>query len=103
MVSAAFALLTRNLNAIRGVAENLATSTPSILKLRSSMRLLGHNLRAGPKVREKVADFLPYFRASRQSAPVDANQAYQFVAGINRNNVILRRSRSPRLADAVHQ
>src|ERR1700691_5645295 len=101
MVSAGSALLTRNLNAIRGVAENLTTSAPSILKPRSGMHLLSHNSRPGPEVRKEVADLLPNFRPTCQAVPVNANQADQLVACIYRDNVILRQGRSSRLPDSV--
>src|SRR5258707_4896845 len=103
MVSVGSALVTRSLNTITGDAENFATSAPSILKLRSGMRLLGYDLRFAAKIREEVPNLPPHFRAPRQSAPVNPNQPHQLVARINRDNVIFRRSRPARLPDPVHQ
>src|SRR5580704_16068450 len=103
MVSPGLALVRRNFKTIKGAAANSATSAPSILKPRSGIGLLRHNSRLGPEIRKEASDFPPHFRPPGQSPPVDSNQADQLIARVNRDDVILRRSRSARLADAVYQ
>src|SRR5580704_18574605 len=81
MVSCGLAFSTRSLNVSSGATAKGTASAPSTMKRRSGMRSL-------LQLREEVAYLPPYLGAAGQPVPVRANQTHQFVALVDRRQVI---------------
>src|SRR5215469_13856676 len=53
------------------------------------MQSLSRELRFGTKFRKEFSNFLPDLRTAGKSAPVNANKAYEPVANIDRDDIVL--------------
>src|ERR1700722_2771391 len=76
---------------MRGAAAWGTASAVSILKCSSGMRRLSYLNASLLEAGEEVIDFLPHFRPAGKPMPVHADEPYQPIALIHRDNVVLRR------------
>src|SRR5580704_16621019 len=116
MTSLATALLMRSLNSSVGATVKRCASAFSIWKLRSGILslagplllfcLLSDDCRDGRSLFqsvEKAANFLPDLGSAGKPAPVAANQAYQFVALVDWEHVVLGSCDSSHVSHPVDQ
>src|ERR1700733_2582317 len=103
MVSLATALLMRSLNRSVGATVKRCGSAFSIWKLRSGIGFLFHNRGSLFQFVEKARNLLPDLGSTGKAAPVGANQSDQLVAFVDRQQIILWRSKSAGVPDAIDE
>src|SRR5208282_1771755 len=97
----------RSLNRSVGATVKRCASAFSIWKLSSGIRFLFHcsSCHGRPTLQsiEELADLLPHFGSPGKPMPVRANEAHEFVTLVDREHVVLRRSISPDVSNAIHE
>src|SRR5579864_8657408 len=86
-----------------GATANGTASAPSTRKLKSGMCPLCSRPSSLPESRKESCDLLPHLTSAGESAPVHADQADEFVALINRNQVVFAPRTFAGRADSIDQ
>src|SRR6266568_1440894 len=96
------ALSMRSLKMSVGTAAKAGASAPITSKFRSGIWLSSHRLGFCPYACKKLCNRIPDLFAPTQAFPVNANQTYEFVAGINGDDVVLTNISHPVYEQCLH-